>query len=1025
MNRKILFNDGWEFAKSSLEEKNPNALVFTSIDIPHDWLIYNTLNLYENSIGWYRKSFFVTEKVDHILLYFEGVYMDSSLYVNGKFIGEWKYGYSSFEHEITGAVKEGENEILVKVVHQSPNSRWYSGAGIYRNVWMKTRNRNHIVTDGIYISTKEMDDGWEVEIETDLITDRDVMISHNLYNKNQIVTSTMEFVPEVASGQNCPTAKRSNSRLFVKNPMLWSVEEPNLYQLTTELYFTEGEQATEKVESISQNVGFRTILMEPEKGLFLNGRKIKLKGVCEHHDLGALGAAFNKTALARRFAILKQMGVNAIRTAHNMPAPDLMDLADEMGLLVLSEAFDMWEKPKTEYDYARFFKEWAYKDVSSWVLRDRNHPSLLMWSIGNEIYETHTDERGQEITRMLKEYVREFDPKGNAGVTIGSNCMPWENGQKCADILKIAGYNYAEKYYHVHHEKYPDWVIFGSETSSVVQSRGIYHFPYERAILTDEDEQCSSLGNSQVSWGAKSSEFCIASERDAAFSLGQFLWTGFDYIGEPTPYQTKNSYFGQIDTATFKKDSYYIYQAAWTDYKTNPMVHIFPYWDYNPGQMIDVRVCSNAPQIMLLLNGELIGTHDVDFSSGMQFFAWWKIPYTPGELKAIAYDEAGRIIATDSRKSFKDAKHIRLSADKEKLKANGTDLIFVEIMAEDGSGNPVENANNRVHVEVSGAGRLIGLDNGDSTDYDQYKGLSRRLFSGKLMAIIGSTLETGEVSIKVSSIGMESQTLQFEALPPEGETLDGVSCQMKNQDMPCIVGIPNEIPLRKIELLCATERVFDQPQKQITVEARLYPENTSYRDVEWSVVNDAGIPSNVARVEAKGLMAKVTAVGDGAFRLRCTSRNGTDKTKLLSELEFIAEGIGVIYKNPYEFITGGLYDYCKGEAGEGNEQGFSTSSDGETQVGFHNLDFGSSGSDTITIPIYAPSDDEYHLQIYEGMPGEAESQLIADVVYQKPYIWDVYQEETYKLSKRLRGITSICFVLKQKVHIKGFSFETQ
>ena len=252
-------------------------------------------------------------------------------------------------------------------------------------------------------------------------------------------------------------------------------------------------------------------------------------------------------------------------------------------LLVFAEAFDM-ELPKTPYDYSRFFKEWAGKDVKSWVTRDRNHPSLLMWSIGNEIYDTHADaKRGQELTKMLAAYVRKYDPKGNAKITIGSNYMPWENAQKCAEHVEVVGYNYGDKYYQEHHAKYPHWVIYGSETGSVVQSRGVYHFPYEVPMLSDDDEQCSALGNSTVSWGAKSPEACIITERDTPFSLGQFIWSGFDYIGEPTPYHTKNAYFGQLDTATFKKDSYYIYQAGWTDYKTKPMVHL-PYWDFNPGR---------------------------------------------------------------------------------------------------------------------------------------------------------------------------------------------------------------------------------------------------------------------------------------------------------------------------------------------------------------------------------------------------------------------------------------------------------
>jgi len=1021
MNQKILFNDGWEFAKSSLEVSDYTSLEFQAVDLPHDWLIYNTQNLYENSIGWYRKTF-TSEKRDdeQIVLCFDGVYMDSSVYVNQQIVGEWKYGYSSFEHDITDALVEGENEILVKVVFQSPNSRWYSGAGIYRNVWLKRRDeKKHLVTDGIYITTIKQDEGWVVEVDTDIVTKENVQLSHTIFYKGREIARSTELVK---AGSEPHSANRQT--LFVKNPTLWSTDNPNLYQLETELQIPNRETFI-SLEHVSQNIGFRTIKLDPSGGFFLNGKKMKLNGVCEHHDLGALGAAFNKAALKYRLDILKDMGVNAIRTAHNMPAKELMELSDEMGFLIVTEAFDMWERPKTKYDYARFFKEWVAKDVKSWVMRDRNHPSLLMWSIGNEIYDTHADERGQEITRMLMSEVEKYDPKGNAKVTIGSNYMPWENAQKCADIVKVAGYNYAEKYYQKHHLEHPDWIIYGSETSSVVQSRGIYHFPYEKSILADDDEQCSALGNSSTSWGAKSAEACILAERDTPFSLGQFLWTGFDYIGEPTPYHTKNSYFGQIDTATFKKDSYYIYQAAWTDYKQKPMVHIFPYWDWNEGQVIDVRVASNAPKIELQLNGQTIGTHDIDHEHGTQLVGWWKVPYEKGELKAIAYDENGNVIATDVKKSFGDAKKICLQPNKETITANGTDVLFVEINMKDENGHPVENANNRVTVQVSGAGRLLGLDNGDSTDYDQYKGTSRRLFSGKLMAIIGSTKEPGKIQVKVTSKGMKDETIQLNSIPTNNE-LFGITANTNNKEFPSVMGKEeDEVPVRKIEISSESGQVFDASRREKTVTVKLYPENTSYQDVEWSVVNDVGISSNISKVEGRGHVVKVTALGDGEFRLRCTSKNGTDKIKLISELEFKAEGLGKAYKDPYGFISGGLYDYSKGEVGNGNERGVATSRDGETQVGFREIDFGPYGSDTITIPIFALSNEEYSLQIWEGMPDEVGSELLADVIYQKESKWNVYQEETYRLSKRLRGITSICFVLNQKVHIKGFSFEQQ
>ncbi len=1013
MNTKTLFNDGWTFAKTGLEAADWAPLPFEPVDLPHDWLIWDTQNLYENGIGWYRKTFIHTKSDNQFLLCFDGVYMDSAVYVNGRFVGEWKYGYTSFEHEITDALADGENEVVVKVVFQSPNSRWYSGAGIYRNVWLKERESTRIATDGTYVSTRRDGDTWTVEIDTELHVDGVVRVSHAILRDGETIAAAADVVEGAGADVT------DHQVMTIEHPRLWSPEDPHLYRLETEVSRLSGDV----VESVAQNLGFRELVFDPDRGLELNGCPYKLNGVCEHHDLGALGAAFNTAALRRRFTILKEMGVNAVRTSHNPPAPEWMDLADRMGLLVFSEAFDMWERPKNRFDYARFFPEWSERDVTGWIRRDRNHPSLLMWSIGNEIYDTHADARGQETTRRLAGLVRLHDPRGNARITIGSNYMPWENAQKCADIVKLAGYNYAERYYRTHHEEHPDWIIYGSETSSIVQSRGIYHFPFSQSILADDDEQCSSLGNSPVSYGAKSAEFCILTERDTPFSAGQFLWTGFDYIGEPTPYHTKSSYYGQIDTATFPKDAYYLYQAEWTDHRIAPMVHLLPYWDWNPGQAIDVRVFSNAPRIELRHNGATVGTLDIDHAHGSQLTGWWQIPYAPGEIEAIAYDTDGRVVATEVKRSFGDPRRIRLLADKPGLDADGTDLVFVTVLVEDENGDPVENAVNRVQVRVSGAGRLVGLDNGDSTDFDPYKGTSRRLFSGRLMAMVASTTEPGTVRIEVSSDGLMAACLEFEALPVSADRTAGVSAYMENRDLPVILGESGEIPLRKIELSCDSGLTMDATCKVAIVRAQLYPVDTSYREVEWSIVNDAGIPSNLAAVKADDLEARLTALGDGAFRLRCMSRNGGGRIRLISQLEFRATGLGIAWKDPYAFVSAGLYDRSKGEVSNGNDRGVATARESETQVGVSGIDFGTYGSDTVTMPIFALTGDPYPMQIWEGMPDDEGATLLADVVYQKPPRWNIYQEETYRLSKRLRGVTTICFVLHGKVHLKGFTFQ--
>ncbi|UOQ85112.1 glycoside hydrolase family 2 TIM barrel-domain containing protein [Gracilibacillus salinarum] len=1007
-NQLLLFNDNWLFAKTDVDVTNSSLPDFKPVDIPHDWLIYDANQLYENSIGWYKKGYHFNGSSKEVLLTFDGVYMDSVLYVNDQQVGEWKYGYSRFEHNITPYLQEGNNTILLKVTYKSPNSRWYTGAGIYRNVWLKERSANYIETDGIYVSSFKQKDVWKLAIETSVFAAESLTVNHELIRNGEVMNT---YSGEVSVGRGVEKAE-----LTIKDPFVWSVESPHLYQLDTSISVN-----GTVIEMISQRIGFKEVTLDPDKGFFLNGQHMKLNGVCEHHDLGALGAAFNPVALKRRLEILKDMGVNAIRTAHNMPAKELMDLADEMGFLIVSEAFDMWERPKTPYDYARFFKDWAYVDIKSWVKRDRNHVSLIMWSIGNEIYDTHADEQGQRITEKLVNYVQEFDPEKNAVITIGSNYMPWENAQKCADIVKIAGYNYAEKYYDRHHQAHPDWVIYGSETASTVQSRGIYHFPFEKSILTDDDQQCSALGNSATSWGAKSAEACILAERDTPFSLGQFIWTGFDYIGEPTPYHTKNSYLGQIDTATFPKDSYYIYQAAWTDYKKAPMVHIFPYWDFNNGQLIDVRACSNAPKVELQFNGETIGTFHTNYQNGNQLTGWWKLPYEDGTVTALGYDEDDNIIATESRHSFGEAKTMKLTPDKLTMEADGTDLIFVEITMEDEAGNPVENAANRVDVQVSGAGRLIGLDNGDSTDYDQYKGTSRRLFSGKLMAIIAARLQPGEIEMEVTSEGIPAEKLVMQSIVTEKD-VTGVSANMENKHVPVVMGNEKEIPVRNIKIHSEEGQHLNDQQQDLIVSASVQPSNASYQELEWSVVTDTGITSNIATLEAFGNRAKITAFGDGTFRVRCTSTNGTSNIRIISELEFHAEGIGTAYKDPYDFVSAGLFDYSEGDLGNGNERGVATSRDGVTVVTFHDINFGSIGSEQITVPIFALSSEEYPLQIWEGVPGGEKSELLADAIYQKPSKWNVYQSETFQLTRRIKGIRSLSFVTTKKMHIKGFQF---
>lgn len=1051
------FYNNWSFLRTDLHatmgELERQKTRFSPVELPHDWLIYDAKNLYRDGCGWYRKEFeLVTGEIDDlsgavgigevktgdhgmervfarigrgekVILRFDGVYMDSTVYVNGTKIGDWKYGYSTFDMDITSALTAGKNQITVQVRFQSPNSRWYSGAGIYRKVWLKVCPAVYLPLDGTYVTTQKCEEGFLLEAETEVAGRVDVNVGcrYRLWKGDELVQELGWCPVAEVKGEEGFAGKTAISAI-ISNPALWDIDNPQCHRLSVELCRKGREEA---VDSQDITVGFRTIELTTDKGLFLNGRHVKIHGVCEHHDLGCLGAAFHAPAMERKIRMLREMGVNAIRTSHNMPAPELMDMADRMGMLILSEGFDMWERSKTEYDYGRFFKTWCERDVRSWVRRDRNHPSLLLWSIGNEIYDTHADEHGQEITRRLMKAVREHDPKANALITIGSNYMPWENARKCADIVKVAGYNYAERYYEEHHREHPDWMMYGSETSSVVQSRGIYHFPFRQAILADEDEQCSSLGNSTTSWGARSWQRCITDDRDPEYIWGQFIWTGFDYIGEPTPYHTKNSYFGQLDTAGFPKDSYYVFRAEWTDVRKAPMVHLFPHWDFNPGQIIDVQACTNAPCVELFVNGKSRGKQQIDHAHGLKLVADWQVAYEPGTITAVAYDENGVEVARDSHTSFGDSKRIVLSADKAALTADCEDMCFVTVSTVDEKGNPVENASDYVEAEISGPGRILGMDNGDSTDYDDYKTTVRKLFSGKLLVVVGSTAEAGEITLKVSGRGLESAELKLAASEAGEDTFRKAfleECRRKKS-----AAFPDRVPVRKLELRASEGLAFGPEKREITVEAVLYPENTTDRTLVWKVVNESGIEVHFARVEGRQEeqgrhFARVTALGDGDFYLRCMAKDG-DRTVLISHLECHAAGLGYAFTNPYEFVSGGLYTSAVGDIGSGNEKGIITSGDGDSGIIFENVDFGEYGSDEVTLPIFALTGDKYAIDIWVGRPYEAGSRLIDTVIYQKPSVWEVYQEETFRLPERIKGVATIAFMLRDKIHIKGFVFK--
>ena len=1006
--QNILFNDGWQFCLCDIgtELSALPGRHWYDVELPHDWLINDTSKLYETGEGWYRRSLTCSAEQlsGRMLLNFDGVYMNSTLFVNGKEAGSWTYGYSAFEHDITDFLHEGENELLLRVSHQSPNTRWYSGAGIFRDVMLKLRPAAYIGTNGVYIhSAPQPEGGWTTEVETDVVGEAsDIRMLLEVFDPAGASMGGYGLEAHFDGGHEKFAASFNST-----DPELWSVDDPMLYTLKISLY-----SGSELLDCVNETFGYRTAEFDPDRGFLLNGEPVKLHGVCMHHDLGALGSALNEAALARQLRIMKEMGVNAIRTSHNMPARQLVQLCDEMGLLVDSEAFDMWEKPKTEFDNHRFFTEHAERDVRSWIERDRNHPCIIMWSIGNEINDT-IDPHGLDITKRLYEYVLKYDPKGNAAPTIGSNYMGNENAQKCSDVVKLAGYNYSEYLYDEHHAKYPDWVIYGSETASAVRSRGIYRFPAELPLLTGEDCQCSSLDNSVVGWGSSAMKSWRL-DRDCPFCCGQFIWTGFDYIGEPTPYNTKNSYFGIVDTAGFPKDIYYFYQSVWVSPEQKKVLHIVPsYWDFIPGQEIDVLIYSNARDVELFLNGKSIGSHVMELETSQDMRAHFKVPFEPGVLRVVGHfadgSECSEVLHTPS-----DPAAVVLTSDKETLLADGRDIAFVEISTVDVNGIPVGNARNRIRVEVSGAGRLVGLDNGDSTDYDSYKGDNRRLFSGKLLAMIESTLEPGEITVRAYSEGLENAELRL--VSENCGEVSGVSVVTENKFPAVCRAYTGEVPARLL-LPEVDVNSFDPERRSAEIRAKLLPENCTYDDISWSVVRRNGVESNLAQVEGSGRSAVVTAKGDGEFFVRAMIHNGAEHPQVIADIPFTAEGLGAAVRDAYSFISASTLDSSNVPTNI-IEDGALSNFDGRTVMTYSDIDFGKTGSQIISLSVGTCFD--MPVEVWEGTPDDGK--LICRVDFGNNGHWCGFAGQDFALAERLTGVRTISVVIDSRVIFGGFSF---
>lgn len=805
------FNFDWRFTLGDDEAYSEAAFDDSSwreLRLPHDWAIEGEFSeknpatpaggALPGGIGWYRKHF-VTPDVGGKLVNveFDGVFMNSTVWVNGHEVGYRPYGYMSFTYDLTPYLRPAgeENVLAVKCDNAlQPNSRWYSGCGIYRNVRLVVTDPLHVAYSGTYITTPEVsDDEATVRIETTVESAQaaEFTLRQTILDADSRRVASVESAPiRIADGERNATEVQT---LAVKRPSRWSVESPYRYRMLTEVV-VDGRV----VDDYLTPFGIRTFEFSAEKGFFLNGKPVKILGVCQHHDMGALGSAVHRRALERQLQILKSFGCNGIRMSHNPPAPELLDLCDSMGFIVMDEALDMWRKRKTTYDYSLYFDEWHERDVTDFMKRDRNHPSIFMWSLGNEILEqwNSDDDSGelaaeqanllmnfrsnlpQEVsdemnpnvlmTIRLAELVRSIDP--TRPITAGCNePAPHNNLLRAEGGLDMVGYNYHESYYDSVPRWFPGRPFIGSETASSIQSRGFYLHPSTEERVQPKEwwitydtphHQCSAYDHSRAPWGALHETAWIA-VRDRDFCSGTYIWTGFDYLGEPTPYSwpSRSSYFGIVDLCGFPKDIYYMYRAEWTD---QPTLHLFPHWNWTPGEKIDMwAYYNNADEVELLVNGVSQGRRSK--SADRLHCIWEGIVFEPGSVTAIAYKE-GREVMRETIETAGEAAQLKLTADRTQLKADGYDLSFVTVDAADAEGRFSPLAQNRLQFEVTGAGDLVGVDNGNAAGGDCLKGSTMPLFNGKALAVIRTRRgEPGSITLKVTGEGVAPQTLTLTA----------------------------------------------------------------------------------------------------------------------------------------------------------------------------------------------------------------------------------------------------------------------
>jgi beta-galactosidase len=784
---EINLEKGWKFSKGDFPEAvntNFDDNNWENVTVPHDWAIYGPFDktvdlqviaITQNNekvasektgrtgalpfigVGWYRNEFSVPEfkSGKKVLLTFDGAMSEAQVYINGKKVGERPYGYSYFYFDITSFLKpEGKNLLAVRLENQPKSSRWYPGAGIYRKVQV-------IVSDEVSF------EHWGTFITTPLIA-KDVAkvnIKSNIQGKDvRVVTEIMDADGKIVATHQSDEmfGNQIEQNIAVANPKLWSPKSPYLYSAVLKLY--QGDNL--KDEQLTK-FGIRKIEYVAEKGFFLNDEVTKFKGVCLHHDHGPLGAAINKAALRRQLTILKDMGCNAIRSAHNMPSMEQLELCDEMGIMVVAESFDEWAKPKVQNGYNRFFNEWAEKDVENLVRATRNHPSIVMWSAGNEVPDQWGNE-GVKRAKWLQSVFHREDP--TRPVTVGMDQVKAVMESGFGALLDVPGLNYRVHLYEEANDKFPQGFILGSETASTVSSRGVYKFPVvqEKGKKYD-DGQCSSYDLEACSWSNVPDDDFVLQD-DKPWVIGEFVWTGFDYLGEPTPYDTywpsRSSYFGICDLAGLPKDRFYLYRSRWN--KDKETLHILPHWNWEgrEGETTPVFVYTNYESAELFVNGKSQGIQKKNNETNQNRYRlmWMDVKYEPGTLKVVAFDKAGKPVIEKEIHTAGKPHHLNVSANRMAIKANGKDLSYITVSVVDKNENLCPTADNQLNFNVSGAGKFKAVCNGDATSLEMFHIPTMKTFSGKLVVLVQSTEQAGDIELEVSGKGIKKGTLKISSM---------------------------------------------------------------------------------------------------------------------------------------------------------------------------------------------------------------------------------------------------------------------